>query len=44
MVKIKAIQFCVEKLKMKRKQDKNAFALQSGDSYPRFSEIFLPII
>ena len=42
MVKIKAIQFCVEKLKMKRKKDINAFAFQSGDSYPRFSVISCP--
>ena len=44
MVKIKAIQFCVEKLKMKRKKDKNVLTFWSGDSNPTptYSVIFPP--
>ena len=44
MVKIKDTQFCVKNLKMKRKKDKNFLTLRSGDSNPRFSVIFPPMI
>ena len=44
MVKIKDTQFCVKNLKMKRRKDKNILTFRSGDSYTRFSVIFLPMI
>ena len=42
MVKIKDTQFCVKNLKMKK--DKIVLTFRSGDSNPRFSVIFQPMI
>ena len=39
MVKIKDTQFCMENLKMKRKQDKIFYDILSRDLNPRFSKI-----
>ena len=44
MVKIKDTQFCVKNLKMKRKKNKNFLTFLSGDSNPRFSVFFPPMI
>ena len=38
------MQFCIENLKMKRKRTEHFLTFQSGDSNPRFSVIFPPMI
>ena len=44
MVNNKDMQFCRENLKMNRKRTKKILTLRSGDSNPRFSVIFPPMI
>jgi hypothetical protein len=44
MVEHKDMQFFMENLKMNRKRTKIFLTFQSGDSNPRFSVIFPPMI